>query len=46
MIQHFSTLYAGHVLEGEAIGFDGTPHDDRRFGGAPDPGAPDRGNIR
>ena len=31
MIQHFSTLYAGHVLEGEAIGFGGTPHDDRRF---------------
>jgi alkanesulfonate monooxygenase SsuD/methylene tetrahydromethanopterin reductase-like flavin-dependent oxidoreductase (luciferase family) len=31
MIQQFSTLYAGHVLEGEAIGFDGTPHDDRHF---------------
>jgi alkanesulfonate monooxygenase SsuD/methylene tetrahydromethanopterin reductase-like flavin-dependent oxidoreductase (luciferase family) len=31
MIQHFSVLYAGHVLEGEGIGLDGTPHDDRQY---------------
>ena len=31
MIKSFSALYAGHVLEGEAIGFGGTPHDDRRY---------------
>ena len=31
MIQYFSALYAGHVLEGEGIGFDGIPHDDRVF---------------
>jgi alkanesulfonate monooxygenase SsuD/methylene tetrahydromethanopterin reductase-like flavin-dependent oxidoreductase (luciferase family) len=31
MITSFSTLYAGHVLEGEGIGFDGIPHDDRWY---------------
>ena len=31
MIQYFSTLYAGHVLEGEGIGFDGIPHDERFY---------------
>jgi alkanesulfonate monooxygenase SsuD/methylene tetrahydromethanopterin reductase-like flavin-dependent oxidoreductase (luciferase family) len=31
MIQYFSVLYAGHVLEGEGIGFDGIPHDDRFY---------------
>jgi hypothetical protein len=31
MITSFSTLYAGHVLEGEGIGFDGMPHDDRWY---------------
>ena len=31
MIKSFSTLYAGHVLEGEDIGFNGTPHDDRWY---------------
>ena len=31
MIKSFSALYAGHVLEGEAIGFAGTPHDDRWY---------------
>ena len=31
MIKSFSTLYAGHILEGEGIGFDGTPHDDRWY---------------
>jgi alkanesulfonate monooxygenase SsuD/methylene tetrahydromethanopterin reductase-like flavin-dependent oxidoreductase (luciferase family) len=31
MIKSFSTLYAGHVLEGEGIGFGGTPHDDRWY---------------
>lgn len=31
MIKTFSTLYAGHVLEGEGIGFDGIPHDDRWY---------------
>jgi alkanesulfonate monooxygenase SsuD/methylene tetrahydromethanopterin reductase-like flavin-dependent oxidoreductase (luciferase family) len=31
MIKSFSTLYAGHVLEGEGIGFAGTPHDDRWY---------------
>ena len=31
MISSFSTLYAGHVLEGEGIGFKGTPHDDRWY---------------
>lgn len=31
MIKYFSALYAGHVLEGDAIGFAGTPLDDRRY---------------
>jgi len=31
MIQYFSTLYAGHVLEGDNIGLHGTPHDDRLY---------------
>ncbi|MFQ6029549.1 MAG: LLM class flavin-dependent oxidoreductase [Dehalococcoidia bacterium] len=31
MIKTFSILYAGHVLEGEGIGFEGTPHDDRWY---------------
>ncbi len=31
MIKSFATLYTGHVLEGEGIGFGGTPHDDRWF---------------
>ena len=31
MISSFSTLYAGHILEGEGIGFDGIPHDDRWY---------------
>lgn len=31
MIRYFSVLYAGHVLEGEAIGLAGTPHDDRFY---------------
>ena len=31
MIKTFSALYAGHVLEGDGIGFDGTPHDDRWY---------------
>ena len=31
MIHTFSTLYAGHVLEGEGIGFNGIPHDDRWY---------------
>ena len=31
MIKSFSALYAGHVLEGEDIGFAGTPHDDRWY---------------
>ena len=31
MIKTFSTLYTGHVLEGEGIGFNGTPHDDRWY---------------
>jgi alkanesulfonate monooxygenase SsuD/methylene tetrahydromethanopterin reductase-like flavin-dependent oxidoreductase (luciferase family) len=31
MIKYFSTLYAGHVLEGDGIGFDGTPANDRRY---------------
>ena len=29
MIKSFSALYAGHVLEGEGIGYSGTLHDDR-----------------
>ncbi len=31
MLKYFSVLYAGHVLEGEGIGFDGTPANDRRY---------------
>ena len=31
MIKYFSTLYTGHVLEGEGVGFEGIPHDDRWF---------------
>ena len=31
MIRYFSALYAGHVLEGEGVGFSGTPADDRRY---------------
>ena len=31
MIKSFSALYAGHVLDGEGIGYSGTPHDDRRY---------------
>ena len=31
MIRYFSALYAGHVLEGEGIGFSGIPADDRRY---------------
>ena len=31
MIKSFSTLYAGHVLEGDNVGFDGTPANDRRY---------------
>ena len=31
MIKSFSALYAGHVLEGEGVGFAGTPHDDRWY---------------
>ena len=31
MLKSFSVLYAGHVLEGEGIGFDGIPANDRRY---------------
>jgi len=31
VIKSFSTLYAGHVLEGESIGFDGTSANDRWY---------------
>ena len=31
MLKHFSVLYAGHVLEGDGIGFDGVPANDRRY---------------
>jgi alkanesulfonate monooxygenase SsuD/methylene tetrahydromethanopterin reductase-like flavin-dependent oxidoreductase (luciferase family) len=31
MLKSFSTLYAGHVLEGDGIGFAGTPANDRRY---------------
>ena len=31
MIKRFSPLYTGHVLEGEGIGFEGTPANDRRY---------------
>ncbi len=31
MLKRFSALYAGHVLEGDGVGFDGIPHDDRWY---------------
>ena len=31
MIKSFSAIYAGHVLEGEGIGFDRIPNDDRWY---------------
>ena len=31
MITQFSALYAGHILEGANIAFNGTPHDDRLY---------------
>jgi alkanesulfonate monooxygenase SsuD/methylene tetrahydromethanopterin reductase-like flavin-dependent oxidoreductase (luciferase family) len=31
MLKSFSVLYAGHILEGEGIGFGGVPANDRRF---------------
>jgi alkanesulfonate monooxygenase SsuD/methylene tetrahydromethanopterin reductase-like flavin-dependent oxidoreductase (luciferase family) len=31
MLKYFSVLYAGHVLEGDGIGFDGTPANDRQY---------------
>jgi alkanesulfonate monooxygenase SsuD/methylene tetrahydromethanopterin reductase-like flavin-dependent oxidoreductase (luciferase family) len=31
MLKSFSVLYAGHVLEGDGIGFDGIPANDRRY---------------
>ena len=31
MIKDFSVLYAGHVLEGDGIGFDGIPANDRWY---------------
>jgi alkanesulfonate monooxygenase SsuD/methylene tetrahydromethanopterin reductase-like flavin-dependent oxidoreductase (luciferase family) len=31
MLKYFSVLYAGHVLEGDGIGFDGIPANDRRY---------------
>jgi len=31
MIKSFSTLYAGHVLEGDGVGFAGTPANDRWY---------------
>jgi hypothetical protein len=31
MLKSFSVLYAGHILEGEGIGFGGMPANDRRF---------------
>ena len=31
MIRSFSTLYAGHVLDGDGVGFGGTPADDRWY---------------
>jgi alkanesulfonate monooxygenase SsuD/methylene tetrahydromethanopterin reductase-like flavin-dependent oxidoreductase (luciferase family) len=31
MLKYFSVLYAGHVLEGDGIGFDGTPANDRWY---------------
>lgn len=34
MIHSFSTLYAGHVIEGDGIGFQGTPADERQYDNA------------
>ena len=31
MIKTFSTLYAGHVIEGDGVGFDGIPANDRWY---------------
>jgi alkanesulfonate monooxygenase SsuD/methylene tetrahydromethanopterin reductase-like flavin-dependent oxidoreductase (luciferase family) len=31
MLKYFSVLYAGHVLEGDGIGFGGIPANDRRY---------------
>jgi alkanesulfonate monooxygenase SsuD/methylene tetrahydromethanopterin reductase-like flavin-dependent oxidoreductase (luciferase family) len=31
MLKNFSVLYAGHVLEGDGIGFDGVPANDRWY---------------
>ena len=31
MLKYFSVLYAGHVLEGDGIGFDGVPANDRWY---------------
>jgi hypothetical protein len=31
MLKYFSVLYAGHVLEGEGIGFDGIPANERWY---------------
>jgi alkanesulfonate monooxygenase SsuD/methylene tetrahydromethanopterin reductase-like flavin-dependent oxidoreductase (luciferase family) len=31
MLKYFSALYAGHVLEGDGIGFEGIPANDRRY---------------
>jgi len=31
MIKSFSTLYGGHVLEGDGVGFTGTPANDRWY---------------
>ncbi len=31
MLKYFSVLYAGHVLEGDSIGFAGKPADERRY---------------
>lgn len=31
MIKYFSALYAGHVIEGDGIGLDGTPANDRWY---------------
>jgi alkanesulfonate monooxygenase SsuD/methylene tetrahydromethanopterin reductase-like flavin-dependent oxidoreductase (luciferase family) len=31
MLKYFSVLYAGHILEGEGIGFEGIPANDRKY---------------
>jgi hypothetical protein len=31
MLKSFSGLYAGHILEGDGIGFAGVPVNDRRY---------------